>query len=306
MKRAPLLALVFVLAACQGSASDDVGATSPTIASSASPEQGTILFSRIMPSGEFLHFAVEVDGSGEVPFVPGKEFEARNLSPDGSLLAISAPNAEGLLVGGTVNVDGSGFRLFETAEPSLNLVCGVWGPERRLTCEGWDDADASRAGIYTVRASDGSDPRRLTRHRDVPCEYSPDGTQLAFIRTGADDTRGTLMIMDEAGGKARSLLPDVVLTGIPCDWSPDGSSILTSSGGTLTVVTPDGERSPIVGDGIDGFAMGGLWSPDGSHLLFSMSLEGDQFDVYTAAADGSDLNPVVDSGLLEESAYWLP
>lgn len=270
------------------------------------PLPGRILFSRIMPSGEFLHFSVRTDGSGETPFLPGMEFEARNLSPDGSLLAISAPNDRGLLVGGTVGVDETGYRLFATTDLSLNLVCGVWAPDGRLACEGWDDADPLRAGIYTVRASDGTDPKRLTRQRDIPCEYSPDGTQLAFVRTVADDGRGTLMVMDAAGGKARILLDDVVLTGIPCDWSPDGSSILASSEGALHFVTLDGESSRLAGDGIGGFAMGGLWSPDGSHVLFSMALEDQQFDVYTAAADGSGLTAIADSELLEESAYWLP
>jgi hypothetical protein len=259
----------------------------------------------MLPSGEFPHFSVSTDGSGETPFAPGKEFEARHLSPDGSLLAISALNDHGLFVGGTVGLDGTGYRLFASADSSLNLVCGVWAPEGRLACEGWDDSDPSRAGIYTVRASDGSDPHRLTRQRDIPCEYSPDGTQLAFVHTVADDGRGTLMVMDAAGGKARTLLDDVVLTGIPCDWSPDGSSILASSAGALHFVTLDGESSRLAGDGISGFAMGGLWSPDGSHVLFSMSLEDQQFDVYTAAADGSGLTPIADSDLLEESAYWL-
>lgn len=281
------------------------GSDSPT-ASAEAPLQGRILFSRMTPSDEFLHFSVRTDGSGEIPFVPGVEFEVRHLSPDGSLLAISAPNERGLLVGGTVGVDGTGYRLFATTDPSLNLVCGVWAPRGRLACEGWDDSDPSRAGIYTVRASDGADPQRLTRRRDIPCEYSPDGTQLAFVRTVADDGRGTLMVMDSAGGTARPLLDDVVLTGIPCDWSPDGSSILASSAGALHFVALDGETSRLAGDGISGFAMGALWSPDGSHVLFSMSFEDQQFDVYTAAADGSGLTPIADTELLEESAYWLP
>ena len=285
------------------------GVPSASGSPAASPEEpleGRILFSRIMASGEFHHFVVETDGSGETPFVPGREFEARNLSPDGSLLAISAENERGLFVGGTVGTDGTGYRLFANDDPSLHLVCGVWAPEGRLACEGWDDSDPSRAGIYTVRASDGSHARRLTRDRDIPCEYSPDGTELAFIRTGADDTRGMLMVMDAAGGNTRTLLADVVLTGIPCDWSPDGGLILTASDGALHFVTLDGESLPLVGDGIDGYAMGGLWSPDGSHVLFSMSLEDDRFDVYTAAADGADLTRIVDTDLLEESANWLP
>lgn len=112
--------------------------------------------------------------------------------------------------------------------------------------------------------------------------------------------------MDAGGGDGRSLLDDVVLAGTSCDWSPDGRSILTSSAGTLAVVSPDGESAPVVGDWIDGFAMGGVWSLDGSHILFSMRLDDDQWDVYTAAADGSDLTRITDSDLVEEAAAWLP
>ena len=211
--------------------------TTPT-ASMEAPLQGRILF--------FSHDAV-----GRVPSL---QREHRRLGGNpiraGGRVRGEAPLAgrhpardlrartnQGLLVGGTVGVDGSGYRLFATTDPSLNLVCGVWAPRGRLACEGWDDGDSSRAGIYTVRASDGTDAQRLTRQRDIPCEYSPDGTQLAFVRTVADDGRGTLMVMDAAGGEARDLLDDVVLTGIPCDWSPDGSSILASSAGALHFVT---------------------------------------------------------------------
>jgi Tol biopolymer transport system component len=171
-----------------------------------------------------------------------------------------------MLVGGTVGVDGNGFHLFPTPDPTLNLACGVWAPRDRIACEGWDDSDPSRTGIYTVGASNGSDPRRLTRHRDVTCEYSADGSRLAFVRTGADDTAGTLMLMDAEGGKSRAVL---------------------------------------AGDGLDGYSQGALWSPDGSHILFSMTLEADDFDVYTVATDGSDLNRIIDSDLLEEAANWL-
>ena len=266
-----------------------------------------ILFSRIMPSGETRHFVAGTDGSDEQPFLPGKEFEGRNVSPDGSRLAIVAANDQGMLVGGSVGVDGAGFHLLANPEPKLHLACGVWAPEERFACEGWDDSDASRAGIYTVRASDGGDPQRLTHARDVPCDYSPDGTQLAFVRTGADDAVGTLMVMNARGRDARPLLDDVALAGIACDWSPTGRSILAgSTDGTLVIVTPDGESTPFVGDGIDGYASGGVWSLDGSRILFSMTLEGEQFDVYTAAADGTGLTRITDSDLLEEAATWLP
>jgi hypothetical protein len=281
------------------------GSEAPTDPSEASAA-ARILFSRIMKSDEIRYFVVGVDGTGETPFAPGKEFEGRQLSPDGSQLAIVGPNEDGLLVGGTVGVDGNGYRLFAAPDPALNLACGVWAPDDRMACEGWDDTDPSRTGIYSVRASDGSDPRRLTRHRDVPCDYSPDGMQLAFMRTGRDAAVGTLMLMDAGGGKARALLDDIELTGLPCDWSPDGRSILVTRDGALVVVAPDGGWSPIEGEGLDGFSLGAVWSPDGSHVLFAMTLESDDFDVYSVAADGTDLTRIADSELLEEPANWLP
>jgi hypothetical protein len=308
--RSILFALAVIgLAACTGDDSTpgpEVPSASSATGSSEPQVRGRILFSRIMPLGETRYFVVGLDGAGETPFAPGKEFEGRQLSPDGSHIAIVGPNEEGLLVGGTVGVDGNGFRLFAAPDPALNLACGVWAPDDRMACEGWDDSDPARAGIYSVRASDGSDLQRITRHRDIPCDYSPDGTKLAFMRTGKDEAVGTLMLMESGGGKARALLDDIALTGIPCDWSPDGRSILVTSDGALKVVTPGGVQSPIEGDGLEGFSLGAVWSPDGSHVLFAMTLQGDDFDVYTVAADGTDLARIADSELLEEPANWLP
>jgi dipeptidyl aminopeptidase/acylaminoacyl peptidase len=274
---------------------------------SVGPPVERIVYSETTPSGELRFFVLDADGSGTpTPFGPPEDFELRNLSPDGSRFAVVAPNEDGLLVGGTVEVDGSGYVLFEVDDPTLNLACGVWGPKGRMACEGWDDSDPSRAGIYTVEASDGSDPKRLTRHRDIPCEYSPDGTALAFVRLDDEAATGRLIVMDAAGGKARPLLDDVRLSGIPCDWSPDGHSILTASNGSMVTVDRDGESSPVTGDGIDGFVSGAVWSLDGSHILFDMALEGDQFDVYTITAEGFDLVRLTDSDVLEEAANWLP
>ena len=53
----------------------------------------------------------------------------------------------------------------------------------------------------------------------------------------------------------------------------------------------------------DGAACG---PPTVHGVLFSMTLEAEQFDVYTAAADGSDLARITDSELLEEAWTWLP
>ena len=86
-----------------------------------------------------------------------------------------------------IEPDGTVVRTLAIADKSLNLPCTVWSPDdKRLACEGWDEADPSRNGIYTVRSSDGGDLQRLTTPPegmvDFPGDYSPDGAQFVFSR----------------------------------------------------------------------------------------------------------------------------
>ncbi len=268
-------------------------------------DEGRILFLR-----DVEQFVARADGSDEEPFLPGKEIAVRSVSPDGGRLAFVTANDQGLIVGGTVAIDGTDLRLFESPDSALNLACAWWDSDDRIACEGWDDSDPARAGIYTIRASDGGGLRRLTRRREYPCAYSPDGDLLAFIRVaddiGKEAESGNLMVMDADGGRPRVLLEGVGESGMACDWSPDGKAIIAGrSDGSIALVSPDGETTPFVGEGIAGYSEGFRWSPDGSRILFSMNLDG-QFDVYTVAADGSDLTRVTDSESYESGLAWLP
>ena len=309
LRRLSLTLAVFVVAVTSCTSTDPPTPVSSSSSTGISPTvaPGQVLVGRPISPDVQGYFQKAADGSGEEAFAPGKEFEARQLSPDGSLVSIVAVDRAGVLVGGTVNVDGTAFELFHHQDRSLHLACSVWAPRGRMACEGWDDDDPSRAGIYTVRAADGSDPRRLSRSRDVPCDYSPDGTQLAFVRTDGDDGVGTLMVMDADGASARRLSENVVLAGTSCDWSPDGKAILAASAdGSLVMVTPSGERSAFAPDGMDGPASGGVWSPNGEWIMFSMIPEGDDLSAaYIASRDGSDLVRLTDPGDYEEAAVWL-
>jgi len=303
-------ALVRILTACLTACIASVGCaadtSSPTQApSTVSTAVGHLLILRYPSTGSGEYFVANVDGSDEQAFLPGEEFEARQLSPDNTRVAIVAPNEDGILTGASVGTDGRNRTDLVNDDPSLHLACGVWAPNDRLACEGFDESTPSRSGIYTVSAEDGGDLQRLTHERDVPCDYSPDGSRLAFIRTGADEGVGTLALMDADGGKLESLDAKVFLSGIACDWSPDGNSILIGSpDGEILLVSPDGGSSTF--PGLEGFASGPTWSSDGSHIMFSMTLEGEQFDVYTVAADGTELTRITDSDLLEEAVVWLP
>ncbi|HEY7668529.1 MAG TPA: hypothetical protein VIE12_10450 [Actinomycetota bacterium] len=269
------------------------------------PASGRLLIARY--SGDIADIVTTAtDGSDERPFAPGSSFEVRQLSPDGSVIAIVAASEEGPLVGGTIRPDGTHLALFPAAGRHLNLACGVWAPDGGLACEGWDDRSSVRSGVFLVDP-DGRHPRRLTSARDIPCDYAPDGSLLAFVRTDRMSEVGTLMVMDAGGGEPRPLIGGVALSGLPCDWSPDGRSILVgSAAGSLRLVSLDGSSEPISGDGIDGFASGPTWSADGSRILFTMTLEVDQPDVYTVAADGSDLVRVTSGDTYDEGWLWLP
>ena len=85
-----------------------------------------------------------------------------------------------------------------------------------------------------------------------------------------------------------------------------GQRAAASADFTLVTVTPSGERSTFAPDGMDGDASGGVWSPDGAWIMFSMIPEGDDLSAaYIAPSDGSDLVRLTDPGAYEEAAVWL-
>jgi len=309
------IVVIASLASCTGTAEGSAtpAARSGSISLAAAAPAGRIVFDRWSgggtPTGRRMHLLANPDGSHVVPLLARHpDVEVGQPSPDGSLLSIVAPNAQGLVVGGTVKMDGSHYRLFANPDPTLNLACTVWSPNgRRLACEAWDDTKPARSGIYTVRASDGGDLRRLTHERDMPCDYSPDGSRLAYIRISNDDQTNELWVIEPA-------LPRSIPTGLRhhvtggCDWSPDGRRILTESEGALVLVMADGTTGRFVLDGPGGYATTPHWSPDGSHIVFAMTVRDadPQFDIYTAAVDGSGVTRITTSPLYEEAMAWSP
>ena len=201
---------------------------------------------------------------------------------------------------------------FDSPDPTLNLGCTAWSPDgERLACEGWDDTDATRNGIYTVRAAGGDQPHRITSApdgtHDLPGGYSPDGSEIVFIRSDLSDAEehATLMAVDADGFGERQLTNQKV--GLRSDWSPDGHSILTEADGRLLLVPAGGgEPAPIDLDVAGAHATRASWSPDGTHIVFSMSVDGSAPpDLYTAEVDGSNVIQVTDTPDLNEwEASW--
>jgi len=281
------------LAACgnsdEDSASDGVTTSSETAGTSADLD-GHLMFSRFDESTHTFistHIA-NADGSEEHELaLPGPEGGGR-WSHDGAHIAVMTLIDDERVGTAVIAPDGTVERVLDLPDPTLNLVCVVWSPDdSRLACEGFDETDSSRNGIYTVNATDGSDLQRLTTAgegmNDLPGDFSPDGTQFVFKRA-ADEEDGPLMLVDVAGGE-----PVVLLTqGGPGRFAPDGSLILTSlPGGSILVLDLNGETVEEFHD-VNAELFGPVWSPDGDLIAYSRSVGSPHADIFTSRPDGTE------------------
>jgi Tol biopolymer transport system component len=309
--RPATLVVVFALAACQSPAGTS---SAPSRAeATAAASSGTILFGRYVPSAdEHLIFTIKTDGSDERQILlPGSNGGAA-FSPDGTKLRAFADNDQGLLFVGIANADGTDWTILHSPDPTLNLGCSAWSPDNaRLACEGWDDADPGRTGIYTVRAADGSDLVRVTTtpagFHDLPLAYTPDGA-LLFARDNLDGvTPGTNLVVNLDGTGLREL---PVHYGGGYQWTGDGTAIVAGKAGTLFILDAAGEnRVPIRIEPLSGyesgFAFAPLWSPDGRQIAFSyMATDQSPPDLFMMNRDGSGLTQLTSTTDDEEAGGW--
>ena len=121
---------------------------------------------------------------------------------------------------------------------------------------------------------------------------SPDGTMIAYV--AEEDSRLDLVVSRAAGGGHVRLTEDEAREEGP-KFSPDGEQI------AFTRSRPDaalpeiclvpslgGEVVPIVAGALDA-----TWSPDGARLAFVLVRPGEPSTLATAAADGTDLRPLL-------------
>jgi len=283
---------------------------------------GRIAFSRGDRDDNTVTYTVNPDGSHLQQLFGGFSGGPR-WSPDGSQVSLLAPCTDGEenCAATIVDPDTGTFRQFKFPDPDLETNCGFgWSPDgTRLTCEGFGVTDPSRNGIYTIRASDGRDLRRITSNPDgddIPGDYSPDGNRLVFSRI--DPSRPAkanvaLFVVNIDGTGPRRITP----WGLPFfedggRWSPDGNTILFDDQKSLFVVHPDGSglaKLPLVTRSFSRL-QNPDWSPDGTKIvvsLFTATSPGtEQAGIYTANADGSDLQQVTSSPTFDRGGDWGP
>jgi Tol biopolymer transport system component len=299
---------LLALGACGGDDTDDASVTT-TVEALPDLGGGRLMYSRFDESThsfESTHIA-SPDGSDEVELrLPGPE-GGGGWSNDGELIAVMTLLGDERVGTAIIRPDGTVARVLTIRDPTLNLVCPVWsGDDSRLACEGWDDGDTSRRGVYEVDAADGGNLVRLTTapagSTDIPGDYSPDGESFAFWR-GADEGDGTLMVQRTDADATPAALSDRTFENEP-RFSPDGALVLSAGGGRVFVLDLDGEvRFTIEEKGR--FLFGASWSPTGEWIAYSSTAQGRfRADIYVSRMDGSDSHQITDTPANEIALDW--
>ncbi|MFD3400542.1 hypothetical protein ACFWUU_07710 [Kribbella sp. NPDC058693] len=316
-----MLVLVLAMGMMSSTRAAEARASAPPAKAHVYSHNGQIVFDRVSADGEAI-ITSNPDGAGQHPLGVGGC--CADWSPDGSRLALAGPagwpTPDGRIGTAIVNPDGSGYHVLPIPVAGLNLGCFPWSPNgKRLACSGWDDNDPSRSGVYTVRSSDGGGLVRLAKNPyggiDDPGDYSPDGSQIVFVRENPNLAEGhnkALFVVDTNGSRSRQITRWGQGGCCTASWSPDGRWILFDAPApdkhALFVVHPNGDglhKIPLrTGESwYDAFEP--VWSPNGKHIAFSMYLPSlGQDDIFTVRANGTGLVQVTNTPDHEGQVDW--
>lgn len=155
------------------------------------------------------------------------------------------------------------------------------------------ESEGATSALYQI-STIGRNQRKLIDGVNSRISFSPDGTNIAFVRDRGDEN--LLIIADWQRGSERILAvrkhPDVYTEGV--SWSPDGKLIAvatlrrrTSNGGGISVIEPaNGIEKPISLSDKEIIKISHLaWTKDGKGLIFCRyaSPTGERYQLQYAA-----------------------
>ena len=280
--------------------------------------KGHILFTRAGGRyGDETVFVANADGTGQRRVSPvgssGSPWATRN----GSRIVFGGRAPDGRFTAVTAKLDGSDRVLLPLPKGTLNLGDGPFSPDgKRLVREGFDDLHHASDGIYITRASDGANPRHITKQHFIPGDFSPNGKQLVLFRgpEGEPPPPGALWIVNANGRGLRRLTGSNVKVACCFNyrWSPNGKKILFADfDGVIWTIAPDGsKRTKVFKDDKGRYAATPTLSPDGSMIMFALDPTPNPFEhplngLYVIDAGGSGLTQVIGGNDFKREPVWV-
>ncbi|MGI8480555.1 MAG: hypothetical protein ACR2MF_00560, partial [Chthoniobacterales bacterium] len=163
--------------------------------------------------------------------------------------------------------------------------------------------------IYLQRVG-GRNPTNLTKDStadDTQPAFSPDGERILFR---SEREGGGVYLMGATGESVRRVSD----FGYNPVWSPDGKEVLLATESVIqpstrptksqlwTINVSNGDRHLIT----EGDALQPNWSPHGHRIAYWSRSQGEQGDVWTISADGSNAVRVTSEAAMDWNPIWSP